>query len=146
MGNLDQLRGTIQRHLQSVFNQITIDSDGDFSAQLGSSRLFIRPETAGSDDDAPTIVSLWVILLRNVADSPELYEHIAFHADDYRFGHLSLHRADDGSVTVLFTHQLLGDYLDEAELGFAATAMLHTADGLDDKLQAQFGGTLFHER
>ncbi|MDR2254314.1 MAG: YbjN domain-containing protein [Bifidobacteriaceae bacterium] len=146
MADIERVRATVERYLKSIFNQVTIDSDGDYSVRAGSARVFIRPEAAGSGPEAPTVLALWTILLRNVNAGPELYEHIAFHADDYRFGHLSLHRASDGGVTVLFSHQLLADYLDEPELGFATSALVRTADELDDELQSRFGGTRFHER
>ena len=38
------------------------------------------------------------------------------------------------------SHTLLGDYLDEHELGTGLYAILSAADGWDDELQKQFGG------
>jgi hypothetical protein len=44
-----------------------------------------------------------------------------------------------------YSHSLLGDYLDEEELGRAVGGMLFVADNLDDELEKQFGGSRFHE-
>jgi hypothetical protein len=132
--------------LTSIFNSVQIDSDGDYSVRHDSARLFMRVVQPGDQDDSPTFVVLWTPLLRGVNDGPDLHKYIAYHADDYRFGHLSLHRNTDGTTSVLFTHQLLGDYLDEAELGYASVGMVRTADEIDDQIQAQFGGTRFHEK
>jgi hypothetical protein len=146
MANVDILRNKVQMYLNSIFNHVSIDSDGDFFVRDDSAQLFIRPVAVGDSPDGPTVVHLFTPLLRGVNDGPELHKYIAFHADDYRFGHLSLHRSQDGEVTICFTHQLLGDYLDEPELGYAAVWMVRTADEIDDQLQALFGGRRFHEK
>jgi hypothetical protein len=91
-----------------------------------------------------TVVNLWIPLLLEVKETPEVFEHIALHADDYIFGHLNAHRTDDG-LTILLNHSLLGDYLDEDELMRAAVLMVSVADDLDDELKTQFGGRRFHQ-
>ena len=62
----------------------------------------------------------------------------------YDVGCVQLYEVDeeDGSQTgfLQFAYTLLGDYLDEDELGTALWTVLFTADRLDDELQAQFGG------
>jgi hypothetical protein len=145
MSNLDRLRARVQGYLTAAFNSVTLDGDGDFSVRSGSARVFVRPTATGPDPDSRTVVALWTILLRGVNDTPELWKHVAFHADDFLFGHLSLKRSGDGAVSIFFTHQLLGDYLDQAELEVAVAALVTTTDKLDDQLQARFGGTRFHE-
>jgi hypothetical protein len=146
MGDVEAVKAKVQKYLISIFGGVGIDSDGDFWVRRGSARLYLRVVTVGTDADAPTFIILFTPLLRGVNDGPELHKYVAYHADDYRFGHLSLHQNDEGVTFVYFTHQLLGDYLDEPELGYAASGMLGTADEIDDELQVQFGGTRFHEK
>ena len=57
-------------------------------------------------------VTLEVPLLLGVKETPQVFEHIALHADDYIFGHLNATRTDDG-LLIRMSHALLGDYLDE---------------------------------
>ena len=142
MGNVDQVRAKVQSYLAQDFSGVTLEGDG-FSLRHGSARAFVRVYEKG--ENGPVIVQLTVSLLHGVNAGPELYEHIAFHADDYLFGHLSLWRQEDGRLDIFLTHNLLGDYLDQAELGFAVGGLLGSGDDLDDELQARFGGVKFHE-
>ena len=95
-------------------------------------------------EDGPTVVHLEAPLLFDVPESDDLFEFIALHADDYVFGHLSARRTKDG-ILVMFTHTLLGDYLDAEELIQAAVAVVGVGNELDDDLQRTYGGTRFHE-
>lgn len=143
MGDVQQVSAKVQRYLTDSFTGVTLEKQG-FSIRHGSARAFIELTSPG--DDAPTFVVITVPLLFGVNDGPALHEHIAFHADDYHFGHLSLRRrTESGDVDIFLTHTLLGDYLDEQELGRAVGASLQIANDLDDELQAQFGGQRFHE-
>lgn len=135
-------RAAVQQFLTNNFNDVNIDKDGDFSLPLGSARVFVSTHTR--DDADYTWVSLDVPLLFAVKETPEVFQHIALHADDYLFAHLSAARTDDG-LTIMLTHALLGDYLDEQELVRAVGGTLGVADQLDDELKTQFGGTRFHE-
>jgi hypothetical protein len=137
------VRAKLQQYMTTIFKSVTIDSDGDFSAREGSARLFAGARSVG--DDGHVVINIFTPLLIDVQESPELYRYIAYHSDDYIFGHLSMSRGNDGKLRIFISHRLLGDYLDEAELGYAFVWMLNTADELDDKLQAQFGGSRFHE-
>ncbi|MDR1790993.1 MAG: YbjN domain-containing protein [Propionibacteriaceae bacterium] len=143
MGNIEAVKAKVQQYLFAVADTVGIDKDGDFTIRNGSSRAFIWVNSKGEDD--PTHVFIQVPLLYGVNESPALHEYIAYHADDYIFGHLSLRKRDDGIVCVDLTHRLLGDYLDEAELAWAVGGMLSSADELDDEMQSRFGGQRFHE-
>lgn len=143
MGDVAAVKAKVQQYLTQAFNSVTVGRDGSFSLRNDSARAFISVRS--KEESSPTIVSITIPLLSGINESPAAHEYIAYHADDYTFGHLSLYRQESGSVDVFLTHGLLGDYLDEAELGFAVGWMLGTADDLDDELQAQFGGKRFHE-
>jgi hypothetical protein len=135
------LKDKVQRYLGELVGTVEIDRNGCFTFQYGSARVFVGCEQLSEDR---TYVSIRVPLVFECAPSPELFRHIATHADDWIFGHLSAHEGDDG-VTISFTHQLLGDYLDPEELRSAVAAMVHTGDELDNELQARFGGVRFHD-
>lgn len=141
-GDVEAVRRKVQRYLTQNFSDVTIDRDGDFSLRNGSSRIFIRTWTREEVDW--TVVNLEVPLLLDVKETPEVFEYIALHADDYIFGHLNAIRTDDG-LRIFLNHGLLGDYLDEEELARAVGAMLGVADEIDDELKAQFGGRRFYE-
>jgi hypothetical protein len=136
------LKDKVQRYLADLIGSVELIPDGAYSFQTGSARVFVRCTPWGSDS---TIVSVTCPILFECPASPELYEQIATHADDYLFGHLSATVQDDGTVMVMFTHTLLGDFLDPEELKHAVGALVTTADQLDDELQARFGGKRFHD-
>jgi len=141
-GDVAATRTKVQQFLTQTFNDVNIDKDGDFSLRHGSARIFVR--TLTRDEVDFTWVSLDIPLLSGVKETPEVFEYIALHADDYMFGHLNAVRTDDG-LRIFISHALLGDYLDEQELLRAVGAMLGTAEDLDDELKTKFGGQRFHE-
>jgi hypothetical protein len=141
-GDVATVRSKVQQFLTQNFNDVNVDKDGDFSLRYGSARIFIRILTRDQVDF--TWISMDIPLLLNVKETPEVFEYVALHADDYMFGHLNAVRTDDG-LRIFSSHALLGDYLDEQELVRAVGAMLSTAEDLDDELQAKFGGRRFHE-
>jgi hypothetical protein len=140
--DLEATKKKVQQYLTNNFGDVNIDKDSNFSLRHGSTRIIVR--TQARDDPDFTWVKLDVPVLLGVKETPQVFEHIALHADDYMFGHLNAMRGDDGLIIVI-SHCLLGDYLDEQELARAVGAMLATADSLDDELKTQFGGKRFHE-
>jgi hypothetical protein len=144
MADIERVKAKVQEILSQEFSGVTLERSGEFSLRYGSSRAFVRVWSHDGGD--ATFVAINIPLLFDVKETPELFQHVALHADDYVFGHLSLYRSDAGDLRVFFTHTLLGDYLDSEELSHALGGMLGTADRLDDELQQQYGGTKFHEQ
>lgn len=140
-GALAMVRDKVARILAANF-VVGLDSDADFTLRHGSCRVFVS--VWQHDDDTPIVISIHAPLLADVEPSPELFKHVALHADDNVWGHLHANETD-GKITLGFSHMLLGDYLDEQELVLAVGAVLGTADELDDELQKLFGGRRFHE-
>lgn len=140
-GDVAATRAKVQQYLTQNFSDVNVDSDGNYSLRKGSTRVFVRIKS--HDDSDWTWVTLEIPLLLHVKETPEVFEHVALHGDDYIFGHLSASRTDEGLV-ILFSHALLGDYLDEEELTRAVGGMLYVADDMDDELEKQFGGDRFH--
>lgn len=146
MGDMNRVKQNVADFLQSLGVRAVLESSGAFSVGHGSARCFInvwspRPE----DPSVPSIIQLNIPLLADIDESPEANQYVAFHADDYIFGHLSLGRDDFGKVNMYMTHHLLGDETTEEEFGRVLMSMLGTADNLDDQLQGEFGGTVFHD-
>jgi len=145
MPSLVELRDQVQRILTSEFNNVSVDSDGDFSLRHESARVFIRcREQKLSEDRSRTLLTVWAIVLGEVPPSPELFHYVAVEGSNYIFGHLVC-LEHESSVWIHMTHQLLGDYLDSEELVSAVLGIAFSANDLDDELQSRFGGRRFHE-
>ena len=145
MTNLLELKDKAQRYLAEVV-PVEIDRDGDLVIRGESTAVFIRCAHLGdqSDEGGPSVVRIFAPILQDVAPTPELFEFVATHSDDWIFGHLWVH-LKDGSATIQLAHRLLGDYLDAEEIRWATLAMLNTADKIDDELKSRFGGMRFIE-
>lgn len=130
------------QHFLTKHGRIEIDEDGDFSLRNQSARVFVRVVDWGDDE---TIVSVWAIAVVGATPSAELNEYIAYGTDGFIFGHLGLLKRDDGKADILFSHRLLGDYLDEDELMNTVVAVASTTNGVDEELAARFGGQTFHQ-
>ena len=97
-------------------------------------------------DEKATLVVVSCSLLFEVPLTPELYKHIAIHADDWWFGHLFVvPNEETGLGTVVARHVLMGDYLDKDELIYAVKGVAGSADDLDDRLREQFGGKRYED-
>ena len=105
---------------------------------------FVAKEFKSEEIEDQVFVNVSAPLLRGLSLTPELYRWVATEGTTYDVGCVQLYEVDEdgGSQTgfLRFAYTLLGDYLDEDELGTALWTVLFTADRLDDELQAQFGG------
>jgi hypothetical protein len=139
MSDVAAVKEKVQAYLTSQ-GRVSIDEDGVFSVDFGSTRLNISVEPHPNGE--VTVVKIWAPILFDVPLSPELYEHVALNGSDYFFGSMGLFQLEDGEHGFLFLrHTLLGDYLDKDELLYAAFGVASSADELDDELMAKFGGT-----
>lgn len=132
------LTGPMNLRLQLQGNSVVV-SFSDVSTQV---RVTVRDWGTTSDGDPRTLVQVDAPILWSVEPTHELFEWVAREGANYLFGHVMVldDTNDAGKVFLLMSHTLLGDYLDEAELASALWGVLSTADDLDDKLQARFGG------
>jgi hypothetical protein len=124
------------------------DKDGSGSVAFGSTWCHVSCvphgdcEVHGNDS---VIVCLAAPVLFKVPFTEELCRWVATDGD-YLFGRMKVHPDDSGSLcTVALEHAILGDHLDAEELVWAISAVGLTADGLDDELQALFGGQRSHD-
>src|SRR5262249_34069199 len=100
-GDVASTRAKIQNFLTANFNDVSVDKDGDYSLRNGSARIFVNTWTREEVDW--TAVSLERALVSGVEESPEVFEHVALHADDYMFGHLNVRRSDD-ALRICMSH------------------------------------------
>lgn len=114
--------------------QVTLISDG-FQVPYDSTAVNIS--IVAQDDRV--LVQMYVPLLHQVPESPQLFEYVATEGQNYYFGNMHYVRDVDGGLLV-FEHTLLGDYLDADELHTAVASLALTGNDLDDELQKKFGG------
>lgn len=131
---LDRVHAILQRHLGSP--QRAQDGQFEFPADSTVCRVGVLEQQSGR-----TLVSVSAFVLGGVSATPQLYEYVALHADDWVFGHLCA-ELDVTSNTVLLSmrHTLLGSTLDPDELVTAVIDLSAVANELDDDLQRRFGG------
>jgi len=142
MSTVDQVYANVHQFLNNNFTGIVIHDDKSVILRQESALCYIEvlewnPETEGQN----TLIRFLASVVWGVKRSPALYEWIALNNDEYYFGHLVVKETKEKElVDVWFAHNLLGDFLDEAELICAVTALLFTADQLDDEVMHTFGG------
>ncbi len=129
-------RQKVDTYLAEAFDEVE-SVDGGWSIRYGSCRVNIRVDVFDEDS---SVVHVESPVVTGAAASPELYRYVATAAGVHEFGHLGVREEADGTATITFGHSLLGDFLDPAELRTAVVAVSFTADDLDDKLAAEFGG------
>jgi len=122
----------------SPFDDVDVLEDRSCSLQWGSARVFV---TVGVFDEDQAVVRVRAQCVSGATTSPELFKHVAtFQAD---MGHLTVAEETDGTATISFSHSLMGEFLNPAELRMAVVAVAHGADEIDDALAAQFGGQVY---
>lgn len=139
MSNLDQVKAKVQAILTEKA-PVSIDSDGDYSIPVGSTRVWVR--VLPHPNTEATLIHIAAPVLSGVPLTPDLYEYVALNTDKLIFGHLALNVEDNGGF-LLVSYMLLGDFLDGDELLYGVFGVAGAADGLDDDLQKRFGGKRF---
>ena len=138
---VDEVKAKIQRILTDRFGSVRIDSDGDFVIPNDSAVAFVGVRPWGEE----VVVHVTAFMLMDVPLSPELYEWVATEGS-YFFGHVRVKREEGAATgTLIFSHCLLGDFLDKEEMLNALDSVAILANDLDDKLQSRFGGRRFIE-
>jgi hypothetical protein len=145
MATVEQTMMKVQRLLTGPMGlKVTLDGDSfHIRFQDASTSVQLRVQDWGKDRDGEprTLVLISSLILRGVKPTPALYEWVARKGGSRWFGHVEVYDdREPGSVYLILSHTLLGDYLDEKELEVAMWSVLAGADGWDDELQKQFGG------
>lgn len=146
MATVDQTMLKIQRLLTGPMN-LRIQLVGDairVTFTDSSSAVHLRVVDWGKtkDGEPQTLVRISAPILYNVKPSNELYAYLLREAPEKWFGkYIILDDQDNpGMVVVSVVHTLLGDFLDEGELGAGMYGVLYAADEQDDIMQKRFGG------
>lgn len=152
MATVDQTFLKVQRMLTGPMG-LKIQLEGDTIGVVftnSSTQIHIRIMDWGKtkDGEPRSLVRISAPVLRGVEPKPELYEYIAREAPKNWFGSLAVWDDPDekGKLSLSMGHTLLGDYLDEDELGAALFGVLNTADSIDDPMQQRFGGKRWTDR
>jgi hypothetical protein len=141
VSKLLEVKDKVQRYLTGNFNGVMIDKDGDFSFRVQSARVFVRVLDWVEDQVA---VRVFAPVIMEAPLTQELKDYIALEAGNLVFGAISL-QAKDQMATIIYSHAILGDYMDEAELINSCKVVGSMSENLDDDLKKRFGGRRFHE-
>lgn len=138
-------RRLVETFLAGMVKGLHVADTGVMSFPMGSTRVFVEVRDWR---DPAGVVTVYAITNRSVPRSPELFEYLATHSDDFVFGRLAawLPDGEPDSAWIVFRHTILGSTMDPAELRNAIMAVAVTADQLDDTIKERFGGLLFHEQ
>lgn len=146
MATVDQTMMKVQRLLTGPMG-LRIQVQGDtigvaFSDMSTQVHLRVIDWGENRDGEPSTLVRISAPILRGVKPTSALYEYLAREAPRSWFGNISVWDDEEapGMVVLTMGHTLLGDFLDEDELGAAMFGVLNAADDLDDQLQKRFGG------
>lgn len=133
---LVETRDAVSTMLADFVGRVELGAGGQLSFVHEGSRVFVDVRSWG---DNSSLVQVYSVTNVELTPTPELYEYVALHSDDWIFGHLGM-AVNEGNAIVHFSHTLLGDFLDEDELRTAVFAVAVTASQIDDQIEAQFGG------
>jgi len=146
MSSVLNVKDKVQRYLLDLGVRPEVTDDGGWTFRNGSARTFVRVrEQERSDESSRTLVDISAPVLFGASPTPELWEYVALNADNWIFGHLWAAKDDEGTVTLILSHRLLGDFLDPEELKSAVAGLAISAEEVDDELAQRFGGRCFHE-
>jgi Putative bacterial sensory transduction regulator len=135
---LDLLTVKVQRILADFLNDVRLNDRGGFMIPYESTMVVVEPKEL---ENERTAVLVFALMNQNVPATPALYEWVARNTDNFMFGHIGIRVDEEGKfANLVFTHTLLGDYLDPEELKQAVGAVATTANDLDEEVQDRFGG------
>jgi len=145
MATVEQTMMKVQRIMTGPMGLNVMLQEDRFrvSFQDNSTFLSIRVSDWGKNEDGEsrTLVLVTAPILLGVEPTPELFEWVAREGGSRWFGHVEVHETDESDrVNLIFSHTLLGDFLDKPELETAMWSLLTVANGWDDELQPRFGG------
>ncbi len=144
-GSTAETRKSVETLLAGTVQGLHVADTGVMSFPMGSTRVFVEVRDWR---DPAGVVTVYAITNKLVPRSPELFEYLASHSDDFVFGRLAAWLPDEqpGAAWIVFRHTILGSTMDPDELRNAIMAVAVTADQLDDTIKQRFGGLLFHEQ
>ena len=142
MATVEDTTQKVQRILVDSFNDVRLRKDG-FALETGSTAAFVEIQawTPDKDGNPRSLVYIWAPLGRDVAPSDELFHWAATDGQQFRLGGVTvIENKEAKTCFVQFDYTILADYLDPAELVTAVSAVMYTADDLDEAVHSRFGG------
>ena len=137
MATVEQVKSKIQGFLQK-HGSVTIDPDGDFAFEWGSSAVFVRVLDWGDGD---ILVNVHAIVGAQVPVTDELCADLLLDRAMVVGAWSILRDSDNPKVgDVTFSIRLFGNDLDESEIIKAIQITGAVADEHDDQIVARFGG------
>lgn len=131
----ERLRRQLEQQLTDSGIPFSVDRNGDLAVALENATTYVRPR----DQGARTVVRIWAITNVDVKLTDELTRFLVSENAKLAFGGFEIHEAG----RVAFSHTLLGDFLQRAELEVAVAAVATTADRYAAEIKSRFGGKLF---
>lgn len=104
-----------------------------FTVMVGSALVHVGVSPWGKDDASITTRAYVVMQVEMAQD---LMHTLLRANDDYRFGAFGLDKDDD----IFFEHTIVGSTSDKEEIKASVMAVVLTADDMDDKIVAKWGG------
>lgn len=136
MATVQEVRRAIQGMITSWLGEVKIDGDNDFVFPLGSAVAFGRVLDWGDGD---VVFNVFSPVLHEVPLSEDLFRYVA--TEFFVLGNFIVKVDESGKTGRLdFNYRLFANDIDQSELQKAVSAVVTTADGLDDELQKRFGG------
>lgn len=145
MATVEQTMMKVQRIMTGPMGLKVMLQEDRFRVTFTNSSTFLQLRVVdwGKDDEGEprTLVLVTSPILRDVPATPELFEWVARNGGSRWFGHVEVFGPQEAdTVDLLFSHTLLGDFIDQPELETAMWGILSVADAWDDELQQRFGG------
>lgn len=134
----EAVRQKIQRIIADELGSATVDKDGDVRVVHDSAVTFIST----IEQQNRVIIKFWSVLAVDIRPTPELFQWVATEGQGYFFARMRVSDWDEeaNTVSVKWEYDLLGDYLDKAELVNAMHVVVGLSNDLDDDIVSRFGG------
>lgn len=122
-------------------DDVAINEHGVINVSTADASAVVYFWVDPGEDDEPASYRFQSTLLRNVTDSPLIYELINAINVDIVYGQLCF---QDGEINMFYRH--MASSLEPDILGWILTSLRRDADRVDDALQSRLGGELWIER
>lgn len=128
----ERVKRVVAEILGTIADQLLVDADGDLAIRAGTAMIFVRAQ------EDPPMVDVFSPLLSGVQPTESLYRRLS----DLTSG-MCIGRVYCTGDTVWASIPVFGHEFQPTHLLLAVKAMVEIADGLDDQLRHEFGGSRF---
>jgi hypothetical protein len=138
------VRDKVEGHLRASGLDVAADFEGDYMIRRpgDSAIVWIRPVAWEGDH---TLVRVWSVTNVDVPVDGALAKFVLTANARWPVGGLRIDDRGPLGPIVIFSHSLLGAYLNRVELQFAIAAVTAGAHVFGSQIKDRFGGTLFND-